>query len=79
MKNILQKPSGKRTDEDLDELVGLIKDIAWFKERQNLSANDIRELAACFQFEEVQEFNDVMEFGDTGESFYLILQGLVSV
>jgi len=53
MKRILQKPSGKRTDEDLDELVGLIKDIAWFKERQNLSANDIRELAACFQFEEV--------------------------
>jgi hypothetical protein len=79
MKKILQKPMLKRTEEDLDELVGFIKDISFFKERANLKINDIRELAACFKFVEVSECLDVIKYGEIGENFYLILQGLVSV
>ena len=59
--------------------MGLIKDISFFKERAQLKISDIRELAACFKFEEVNEGQDVIKYGDVGENFYLILQGIVSV
>lgn len=48
MKKILQKPMAKRTDEDLDELVELIKDISFFKDRSGIKTAEIRELAASF-------------------------------
>ena len=79
MRKILPKEMSKRTEEDLDELVRLIKDISFFKDRSSLKTQDIRELAACFKFKEVNEGNNVINYGDIGENFYLIIQGIVSV
>lgn len=63
----------KRTETDLDELVKLIKDISFFKDRASIKTQDIRELAATFKFQEVREGNNVISYGDIGENFYLIL------
>ena len=60
-------------------MVGLIKNISFFKERKSLDVTEIREIAACFRFEEINEGSDVMEYGDKAENFYLLLSGIVSV
>ena len=72
IKRILQMDAPKRTDEDLDELVKLIKDVSFFKERK-LSIQEIKEVASGFQFQEVEEGEDVVKYGDQGDNFYLII------
>ena len=56
----------------MNELVSLIKDVSFFKERK-LSISDIKEVASCFQFKEVAEGEDVINFGEIGDNFYLVV------
>jgi hypothetical protein len=49
----LEKPSEVRTSQDIEELASLIKDHKFFKDRGELTAQDIKDLAHNFQFHEV--------------------------
>ena len=44
-----------------------------------MSLNDIKELTGYLQFEHVPAFEKVMTYGEIGNTFYIIIQGLCSV
>lgn len=37
------------------------------------------EIVAAFQFERIGEFQNVCQYGDKGDKFYIVLKGLTSV
>ena len=37
------------------------------------------ELVSCFKFEVMEEGNDVFEYGERGELFYIIIKGICGV
>ena len=57
----------------------MIKENKFFKERGELTYQDIKDLAASFQFLEVEQYEDVFAYGDIGDLFYLTLKGSISV
>lgn len=79
LRKLLEKPSDQRIESDIDKLVVLIKDHKFFKERGELLSKDIRDLAAAFQFCEIEQYEDVVTYGDVGNHFYMIIKGTVSV
>ena len=40
--------------------------------------NEYREIANNLQFQEINEFNNVIDYQDEPETFYMILNGIVS-
>ena len=50
IRSILIKPFAKRTHEELDKLVPIIKEITFFREREILE-NDLAEIAKCLTYE----------------------------
>jgi hypothetical protein len=78
-KHLLIKPTQSRTAGDIDSLAALIKENKFFKEREELTTQDIKDLAASFQFHEEVQFDDVVTYGEVGDLFYLIIMGSVSV
>ena len=78
-RNLLEKPQEQRTQLDIEELALLIKENKFFKERGELTYQDIKDLAASFEFLEVEQYEDVVKYGDIGDLFYMIIKGSVSV
>ena len=78
-RQLLEKPSEVRTLSDIEELALLIKDNKFFKDRGELTYQDIKDLAANFEFLEVEQYDDVVKYGDVGDLFYMIIKGSVSV
>ena len=72
-------PTELRSKSEIQDLADLIKDNKFFRERQELQYQDIKDLASMFQFREVEQFEDVFSYGDPGDLFYLIVKGSVSV
>ena len=90
LKSILTKPVKRRTEEDLQEaLLPLLKDIQFFRERDNIKEEDFTEIGQCLTYEQIKKGQNVFEWGNTtvlficigsgGDKFYIILQGTVSV
>jgi hypothetical protein len=50
MKEFLMKPVAERTLADTDMLINIIKGNSFFKDRADITVNDLRELALNFQF-----------------------------
>ena len=48
MEEIMRKPSSKKTAEDIQYLIGLIKQIKFFKEAKNLSYLHFKEIVKGF-------------------------------
>ena len=78
IKEILMKPSNRRTADEIDEMISMISKINFFKNKQ-IKDQDMKELVQAFQFEWIPEFHNVVEYGERGEKLYIILKGLVSV
>ena len=78
IKEILMKPSNRRTSDEIDEMINMISKINFFKTKQ-IKDQDMKELVQAFQFEWIPEFHNVVEYGEKGEKLYIILKGLVSV
>ena len=78
IKEILMKPSTKRSNMEIEELEEMIMKIDFFKER-NIKNQDLKEIINAFQFEKYNEFENIFEYGDIGEKLYIIIKGLVSV
>lgn len=75
---ILNKPNKGKSDEDLAELVPIIKTIQFFKDRDIKDA-DYPEIISSMNYEFCPAGHDVFEYGSYGEKFYIILQGEVKV
>jgi hypothetical protein len=68
----------ERSAEELQVLAGYIKDIDFFKKR-NLNEETMLEIVNCMNLLEMEKDEIVMEYGDIGQNFYLILQGEVEI
>eukprot|EP00347_Sterkiella_histriomuscorum_P010646 403375474 len=67
-----------RTPEENETLISLIRKIEFFMERK-IKENDLVEISNCLKHEYHKKGNVVFDFGTTGEKFYIILAGSVSV
>ena len=79
MKRILNKSILNRSEDDKEYLQGLIKEIKFFKELPKLGENGLREIASLLKIESFAPLEDVIKYGEQGDKFYIILQGVVSV
>lgn len=76
--DILSTPVGNRRKHEVDEVIKIVQQIKFFKERK-IKENDYEELVNALNFESKEEFENVFLYNDPGEHFYIVLQGTVSV
>eukprot|EP00746_Dinoflagellata_sp_MGD_P103061 gnl/MRDRNA2_/MRDRNA2_42460_c0_seq1.p1 gnl/MRDRNA2_/MRDRNA2_42460_c0~~gnl/MRDRNA2_/MRDRNA2_42460_c0_seq1.p1 ORF type:complete len:554 (+),score=117.50 gnl/MRDRNA2_/MRDRNA2_42460_c0_seq1:161-1822(+) len=77
VRRILQKPSDKRTPEDLRKLHdGLLKNVAFF---QNVEYDVRLNCCALLKYKSYGASEIVFEEGDEGFNFYIIIEGSVAV
>ena len=67
IKNILTKALTRRTSEEVVELIGIISDIKFFRERKEIKPSDFRELVSAFQYTEIDENQSVIKYGEPGD------------
>ena len=79
LKAILQKPNSLVTHEDVEDFILLISEIRFFQERKEMEKRDLKELLAGFQVIDMAANKNVINYGEPGEKFYVILSGQVSV
>lgn len=80
MIKILKKPSHRRTDHDLQQLIPFMKDIKFFQERAaQIKNQDYPDVVQSLQHEEFDDGEYVMHWGELGDKFYIILKGQVKV
>ena len=75
---ILQTPASKRAQHEISHVVNLIKDLKFFKER-NISDDVLHEITNVIKFEKFEPGQVIMNFGERGDKFYVIVQGLALV
>ena len=80
MLSIVKLQREERTEKDLDFLAECIVDrdlgIDFFIQL-GLNEETLLEVVNCLSYVEMREGETVMEYGDVGNNFYLILQGEV--
>lgn len=76
---ILNKPSEKRQDKDVAQLVPLLKELKFFKERRPMNADELLEIAYNGHYEFHEPGEVVYSQGDRGDRFYIVLRGKVQV
>ena len=75
---VLMTPKKSRTQRQLHQLVPLISELPFFKER-GLDGNLMLDVVSCMEYCEVAENEFVFEYGHVGTNFFLILDGSVEV
>lgn len=76
--SILEKSNEKRTQEEVEMLVVLIKNIEFFRER-NIREKYYPEIVSCLKLQRYRYHQFVFHKGDEGKHFFIILKGTVSV
>ena len=80
LKSILQKPVYLRSGLENDQLVTLVQEIKFFQERAaQIQESDLRDLTQSFQVVELSKGENVIKFGEAGDTFYTIIEGKISV
>ncbi len=77
-KEILLKPPAQRFFDDIRQLVPLFKNIKLFKD-QNIQDSELPEIVQCLTYQTFKPGENVFEYGNQGDKFYMILSGEVSV
>lgn len=67
------------TAQQIKLVAKLLRNVAFFKERQIFAENELTEVASSLLLEEGKAGEMVFEEGDAGEKFYIILKGAVTV
>ncbi len=75
---ILRKPPVHRSSDDIALLVPLLSKIEFFRSR-NLAAADLRSVARCLTYVKAEPGEKIIEYGQLGRTFYIILAGTVGV
>ena len=76
--SVLEKPIDKRTTEEVELLVVLIKNLKFFKERE-IKEKHYPEIVPCLKLQRYSAGETVFEKGSIGETFYIIIKGSVKV
>lgn len=75
---ILKKKPEKRLEQELEMVSYMLKENPFFK-KNKLRPNDYEELAQLLTLKHYKGQDNIMEFGDKGDEFFIILQGLVNI
>ena len=67
-----------RTEKDDKQLLGLMKEWKFFNDK-NLTDEEMVELIQHFDFESYKTKDCIMNLGDQGDTFYILIKGAVSV
>lgn len=78
MKSILSKPAEHRSTYELRNLVPLISDIAYFN-KLKLKPYELNEVCSGLEYMKKTRDSFVINYGEEGDLFYIILKGKVSV
>eukprot|EP00347_Sterkiella_histriomuscorum_P023519 403334331 len=76
--SILKKSPETRTDKDLQILIPIVQNISFFKEKK-IKARDLIEICQRLKYENISAQKNVIQYGEYGDRFYIILEGQVSV
>ena len=79
MKQVLMTDPEERTMQDLKILDPLIKETQFMQNRKEMTQTDFQELCRSLCYLELDEFENVFEYGENGDTFYIIIQGVVSI
>ena len=63
----------ERTPEDLKILDPLIKETQFMQNRKEMTSTDFQELCRSLCYLELDEFENVFEYGEMGDTFYIII------
>lgn len=64
IRTILKKAPKQRTEEDLDLLMEVLKEIEFFRSKPELTYGDLRELAQTFSYEVAEADQTLFQEGD---------------
>ena len=78
MIKILNRPTLKRSENDLQQLVPYMRNIDFFRERE-IKIADMLDIMSCIQYERFSSEEVIMNWGELGEKFYILMEGQVSV
>ena len=76
---ILGKRANYRSQAEIAELVQLVSELQFFKERSELKEAELRELVQAFSLIEIKQGQNIINYGEPGENFYVILRGKCGV
>ena len=74
----MTKEPTERTEEEEAELAALMKQSKFFQDKE-MKYEDFKDLVMNFEFESSRAGETVFEINSTGETFYIILKGIVRV
>ena len=72
----LMKPSHLRSEHDCLNLIAYMKNVKFFAQR-DVKDQDFQSIIDCLQHESFQPGEAIMQYGDYGDKFYIILKGSV--
>ena len=64
---------------EVEEFVYLLSEIRFLQERKDIKKRDLKELMSAFKIVETKHNQNVVNYGEPGENFYIIISGQVSV
>ena len=76
--NVIMKPTKKRSFEDIEIISTLLDTIKFFNDR-NLTHKDLRCVSEALTHLYLEPNENVIEYNSFGDTFYIILEGNVSV
>ena len=79
IRQVLTQDPEERSDKDLQIIEPLIKETQFMQNRKEMTQADFNELCRSLCFLELDEFENVFEYGEIGDTFYIIIQGVVSI
>lgn len=74
----MQKNPNHRSEVEVDRVIKLLKSFPFFKNNENLSYCDYRDLAQLMTYKEFSAGSTIYTFQDHADNFYVLLNGYVS-
>ena len=71
-KAILKKIALKRSSQEVAEVVNLISELKFFKERK-IQTEDLEDITKVLTFERKQAGDIIINYGEKGDKFYIIV------
>ena len=77
---ILQNPPAKRTEAEICDIIDTLKGLDYFKRQiGKLGHSEWKDLASSLEYTKVAKGTDVINYGEIGDKFYLVLSGFLGV
>ena len=79
LKSVISKAPWKRTANEVKEVAKIVKEIPFFKAKSSLRENEVQYLVHHFRHRQFKAGTNIVNYGEPGEQFFIILQGKVKI